>query len=98
MAFTSSNSNVRSMNGGAANNENKPDAYLNVYLPKRGGQRAKLGAFKLWLNKKTDGQIIEHLRNAPNLEEALEQMKERLELDFYFVTDEVTQEDELMLG
>ena len=95
-------SNVRSMPRGAANgnnnDNNRPAAYLNVYLPKRGGKRAKLGAFKMYADNKTDSQIIEHLQNAPDLEEAIEQIKGRLQLEFNAVTDEVTKDDELLLG
>jgi len=103
MAFQQPN-NVRSFNGPAGRNQqaanqgNKPDAYLNVYLPKRGGTRAKLGAFKMYGDNKNDSQVMEFLQNAPDLEKALEQLKGRLELDFHVVTDEVTEDDELLLG
>lgn len=74
------------------------DAYLNVYLPRKNGQRAKLGAFKLNLNRKNDADVIEYLQNAPDLEKALNTLKSRMVLDFNFVAEEPSEDDALDLG
>ena len=74
--------NVAQMNTRAQNDNWKADAFVNIYLPRRDGSRAKLGSLNLKLSRKTDSQVIEHLANAPDLAEALEQLKGRLEIDF----------------
>ena len=74
------------------------DAYLNIYMPKRGGQRAKLGALKLNMNRRNDSQVIEYLQNAPDLATALETLKDRLEIVFVMVGAEPEEEDLLDLG
>jgi viroplasmin and RNaseH domain-containing protein len=74
------------------------DAYVNIYMPKRGGQRAKLGALKLSMNRRNDSQVIEYLQNAPDLATALETLKNRLEIDFVMVGAEPEEEDLLDLA
>jgi len=67
---------------GGQNDNWRADAFVNIYLPRRDGSRAKLGSLSLKLSRKTDAQVIEHLANAPDLADALEQLKSRLEIDF----------------
>ena len=75
--------NVRSMPQRGGQNDNwKSDAFINLWLPRRDGSRAKLGSIPLKLSRTNDAQVIEHLANAPDLEAALEQLKERIVIDF----------------
>ena len=49
---------------------NKPDAYVNAYLPsvKRDGTvgRAKLGSIKLYISKQNDSKLVEYLTADPS--------------------------------
>jgi len=85
MAFQQPANNVRYFNSAAnqGGNQNwRADAFVNIYLPRRDGSRAKLGSISLKASRATDAQVIEHLQNAPDLATALEQLKGRLEIDF----------------
>ena len=73
------------------------DAYLNIYVSKRSGDPAKLGALKLSLNRRNDAQVIEHLQNAPDLEEALKQLAGRITMTFVVPGAEPEEEDMLDL-
>ena len=95
------NQNVSNFPNQGANQQRgnwQADAYVNIYLPKRGGTRAKLGALKLSMNRRNDAQVIEYLQNAPDLATALETLKDRLEIDFVAVGAEPEEEDLLDLG
>jgi viroplasmin and RNaseH domain-containing protein len=95
------NQNVSNLPNQGANQQRgnwQADAYVNIYLPKRGGTRAKLGALKLSMNRRNDAQVIEYLQNAPDLATALETLKDRLEIDFVAVGAEPEEEDMLDLG
>jgi len=95
------NQNVSNFPNQGANQQRgnwQADAYVNIYLPKRGGTRAKLGALKLNMNRRNDAQVIEYLQNAPDLATALETLKDRLEIDFVMVGAEPEEEDLLDLG
>lgn len=88
MGFQQPN-NVADFNRPAGNNNAggqrqnwQNDAFVNLYLPRRDGTRAKVGSIGLKLSRKTDAQLIAHLANAPDLEEALNQFKDRLIMDF----------------
>jgi hypothetical protein len=74
------------------------DAYLNIYVSKRSGDPAKLGALKLSLNRRNDAQVIKHLQNAPDLEEALKQLAGRITMTFVVPGAEPEEEDLLDLG
>jgi len=95
------NQNVSNFPNQGANQQRgnwQADAYVNIYLPKRGGTRAKLGALKLSMNRRNDAQVIEYLQNAPDLATALESLKGRLEIDFVAIGAEPEEEDMLDLG
>jgi hypothetical protein len=95
------NQNVSNFSDQGANQQRgnwKADAYVNIYLRKRSGARAKLGALKLSMNRRNDSQVIEYLQNAPDLGDALETLKDRLEIDFVAVGAEPEEEDMLDLG
>lgn len=74
--------NVANMNQRAQNDSWKADAFINLYLPRRDKSRAKLGSISLKLSRHTDAQLIEHLTTAPDLATALEQLKDRIVIDF----------------
>ena len=103
MGFQQPANNVRNFNNGnAANQGGNPqwaaDAYVNIYLPKRNGNRAKLGSLKLNMNRRNDQQVIEYLQNAPYLEEALASLKDRLVIDFVNVGEEPEESEKLDLA
>lgn len=101
MAFQQPANNVRSFNNQSTNqggNTNwQADAYVNIYLPKRNGNRAKLGSLKLNMNRRNDAQVIEYLSQAPDLGEALAALKDRLEIDFVNVGEEPEESEKLDL-
>jgi len=73
--------NVRPIETGVAKNENwKSDAFLNIYMPTRQGNRRKVGSIGLKLNKPMDKQLLDYLSDAG--EDGLAALKERIELDF----------------
>jgi len=73
--------NVRPIGTGVAKNENwKSDAFLNIYMPTRQGNRRKVGSIGLKLNRPMDKQLLDYLSDAG--EDGLAALKERIELDF----------------
>ena len=58
------NSNVASIGPMAQNKRWKPaDAFLNLYIPaKDGGRPKKIGALKLYANRRLDAELIEFLQ------------------------------------
>jgi len=81
MAFQQPN-NVRNMPARGSQDNWKNDAFINLYLPRRDKSRAKLGSIGLKMDKHTESQVIEFLQNAPDLDEALAQLKDRIVIDF----------------
>ena len=64
-----------------ANNDDwKAQAFLNVWLPTKGGGRRKVGAIPLKLSRAGDAQLIEFLTSGG--EEALRTLVNKLEFDF----------------
>jgi len=68
----------------AGQNNRRPgaDAYINASLATRDGGKHKLGAFTLNADKPMDKQLLDHLVDADSMEDVLEQLKNRLVLDF----------------
>lgn len=64
----------------AQNDRWKADAFVNLYLPTRDGNRVKLGAVSLSADKPTQKQLLDFI--ADGGEDALNQLKDRLILDF----------------
>ena len=57
----------------------KAQAFINVWLPTKGGGRRKVGAIPLETNRAGDAQLIEFLSGG---EDALRSLVNKLEFDF----------------
>ena len=85
MAFQRTNaqtnvSNFPRSEAPAQNDRWKVDAFVNLYFPTRDGSRVKLGAISLSVDKPTQKQLLDFI--ADGGDEALEQLKDRLIMDF----------------
>jgi len=85
MAFQTENTaqqmgNVAPITG--RNDQWKADAFVNIYLPTRDGGRRKLGYIPLKTNKPLDKQLLDHIADADDLDTVLDQIKDRIVLDF----------------
>lgn len=59
----------------------RSDAFINIYMPTRDGQRRKLGAIGLKADKPLDKQVLNYIADGDE-EKALEAIKERMQLTF----------------
>jgi hypothetical protein len=68
----------------AGQNTRRPsaDAYVNASLATRDGGKYKLGAFALNADKPMDKQLLDHIVDADDMDDVLEQLRNRLVLDF----------------
>lgn len=62
-----------------ANDDWKAQAFLNVWLPTKGGGRRKVGAIPLKTSRAGDAQLIDFLSGG---EDALRSLVNKLEFDF----------------
>ncbi len=66
-----------------ANESWKAQAFINLYVPKPEGGRAKIGAIPLKASKKFERALIERLQQ----DGAVEALLDKLEIDFQMVDD-----------
>ncbi len=79
---TNAANNVAQLPNAGRNDQYKPDAYINIFMPTRDGGRRKLGALALTTNKPLDKQLLDHISDADSMDAVMTQIRERLVLDF----------------
>lgn len=83
MAFDLNPNSTRST--GSNNDESwKSQAFINIYLPGRNGNRRKLGSIGLKVSKPAEKELIEFLQADP---ERITELMAHAEVDFQLVND-----------
>lgn len=85
---------------GRTNNPNaqqrrKSDAFINLYLPRKNGTRAKVGSIGLSVDNETGAQMIEAYRADP--EGFMQKFAEKVEIEFNLIMAEEGEDTSLDL-
>ena len=75
------NRTTASASNNASNDSWKATAFVNVYIPRADGSKAKIGALPLKMGKKVDAALIERLKT----EEGLKAFANNVLFDFQMV-------------
>ena len=76
----------RGNNPNAQQQRRKSDAFINLYLPRKNGTRAKVGSIGLTVDNETGAQMIEAYKADP--EGFMQKLAEKLEIEFNLIMAE----------